>query len=183
MAEKAELDILEIELPVPEGGQDGGVPPEGGDDSGERRGSLLRKGLLGALILILCTAGIVSWLYFGAGRDDKAGKEQAGISGASGARFVSLEHFMVNLRDGQGNYRVLVCDVVLEMNPGWETAGDRSPDLRKIIYRTVRTNVDPILQKSAKIRRQILKEIEKNVNGTLGEGAIRQVYFTKYMLL
>lgn len=183
MTEKAELDILEVDLPGMGDGPGGDGRPEDEDRGTAKRNHLLKRGLLAVLVLLLCGGGVASWMYFGPDRTGDVRKTLPVPAVSPGDRWTALDHFSVNLKDGQGNYRVLVCDVVLELNRGWETARDKSLDLRKIVYKTVRTNSAPILQKSPKIRRQLLKEIEKEVNGALGEGAVKHVYFTKYILL
>ncbi len=183
MTEKAELDILEVDLPGVVDDLGGGTHPEDEDGRRAKRKRLLKRGILAVLVLLLCGGGMAAWFYFGPDMAGDVKKKLPVPVVSSGDRFMPLEHFAVNLKDGQGNYRVLVCDLVLELNRGWETAKDKSLDLRKIIYKTVRTNSTPILQKSPKIRKQLLKEIEKEVNGALGEGAVKHVYFTKYILL
>jgi flagellar basal body-associated protein FliL len=179
MAEKAELDILEIELPKEEPPVDT-APVMEETDPGARRKRFLKIAALCFFVLVVCGA-VFTWIYVGG---DKAGsgKKQPGVA-APGGNFMALDHFAVNIRDAQGNYRILACDVALELNRGADAAKDRMLELRKAVYKTVRGNGSQILQKSPKTRKQLLKDIEKEVNGILGEGAVKQAYFTRYTLL
>ncbi|MBP9019988.1 MAG: flagellar basal body-associated FliL family protein [Syntrophobacterales bacterium] len=181
MAEKAELDILEIDLPEKEEPQGEDAPPEDESGSGGEKKHPFRVAALVLLVLVVCAAAL-AWLYFGDGSVGSGAKKPPPAATSEG-NFVSLEKFAVNIKDDKGNYRVLVCDVTLELNSGGDTAREKILDLRKAVYRTIRSSGSTVLQDLLKARRQLLKDIEKEANGVLGEGAVRQVYFTKYTLL
>ncbi|HRT27713.1 MAG TPA: flagellar basal body-associated FliL family protein [Syntrophales bacterium] len=181
MVEKAELDILEIESPNEAELPGEEALPEDEPGSGGEKKRPLRVIVLVSLALVVCAAAF-AWLYF---RGDLAGDRTKKTPPAVSAEgtFVSLDNFAVNIKDDKGNYRILACDVALELNAGVDAARERILDLRKAVYRTVRNSGSYVLQDLFKARRQLLKDIEREANGVLGEGAVKQVYFTKYTLL
>jgi len=66
MAEKAELDILEIDLPEKEEPQGEDAPPEDESGSGGEKKHPFRVAALVLLVLVVCAAAL-AWLYFGDG--------------------------------------------------------------------------------------------------------------------
>ncbi len=184
MKDKAELDVLEIEhgddtIPKEDGAES---PPVQAEREPLRQGGRLwKKAALIVLLVLALAAALSLWLYSGKEKTEKArGKPPAGSAPVAGP-FVSLEKFAVNLKDAQGNYRVLACDVTLEMSRDG-LASDRTTELRKIVYRTIREQGARILSEPRSLK-PLAKEIEKRVNDALGEGSVRQAYITKFTLL
>jgi flagellar basal body-associated protein FliL len=183
MKEKVELDILELDLPKEaDSSPDGATSLTENGEPDATKQSRLKKTLPVFLFLVLCMAGVLCWIYFGgdwAGEDGKKNFTEV----APGERFVSLEHFAVNIKDGQGNYRVLLCDVTVELNGSGAAVQDKTLELRKIVYRSIRNRGLEVIQKTPKISSRLVKEMENELNGILGEGVVKQIYFTKYTLL
>ena len=181
MVSRVELDLLEeIDLHDPEG------PPEGG--SGEKGKVwkylkwLMRKKFVAASV-ILVFLGIVgiSLLIFPEGKD--SGKNH-GIEFTEvkpiNDNLENLDNFLVDFKDEQGHYRVLVCDITIMMNPDKKILGNKS-ELRKRTYNTLKNKGTYVLTSSSAYS-TIKKEIQDELNGLLG-GGIKEVYFTKFMIL
>lgn len=94
-----------------------------------------------------------------------------------------LNDFLIILKDDKGGDRVIVLDVALELDarhyPEFE------PNLaavRYIIYKTIEKKQAQTLMRPE--GRNFLKnEINAELAGLLGEGAVKAVYFTKFMVL
>jgi flagellar basal body-associated protein FliL len=181
MVRKVELDLLEErELHGPED------PLE--EESGKKGKvwrslkRLIRKKIVIASLL-LAFSGIVgiSLLLLPAGKD-------AGIDHSKELTEVrpiydnveNLDSFLVDLKDEHGQYRVLVCDITITMNPDKKISGNKS-ELRKKAYNALKNKGAYVLT-SSKTYSTIKKEIQDELNGLLG-GGIKEIYFTKFMIL
>ena len=92
----------------------------------------------------------------------------------------TLDNFIIDLKDEQGNYRVLVCDITLVMNPDKSVSGNKL-DARKKTYDALR-NKGKYALVSSKSYSIIRKELRDELDRLLG-GGIKEVYFTKFVLL
>ncbi|HVO65620.1 MAG TPA: flagellar basal body-associated FliL family protein [Syntrophales bacterium] len=92
----------------------------------------------------------------------------------------NLNNFLVDLKDERGHYRVLVCDIAIMMNPDKKISGDKS-ELRKKAYNTLKNRGAHVLTSSSAYS-TIKKEIRDEFNGLVG-GGIKEVYFTKFVIL
>jgi flagellar basal body-associated protein FliL len=179
MVRKVDLDLLE-ELDVPRADD----PHEGEEAKGSKRGWkwLTRKKLIVTSILFsfFCVIG-VSLMIFPA-RDDShidAGKEFAEVRSIQ-ENIETLDNFIIDLTDERGHYRVLVCDITLVMNPDKSISGNKL-DARKKAYEALR-NKGKYALISSKSYSIVRKEMRDELDRLLG-GGIREVYFTKFMLL
>ncbi|HLA27724.1 MAG TPA: flagellar basal body-associated FliL family protein [Syntrophales bacterium] len=94
-----------------------------------------------------------------------------------------LNDFLIIMKDDKGGDRVIALDVALELDvrryPEFE------PNLaavRNIIYKTTEKKQAQALMRPE--GRKLLKnEINAELAGLLGEGAVKAVYFTKFMVL
>jgi flagellar basal body-associated protein FliL len=181
MVRKVELDLLEeIDLHSPE------CPLEG--EEGKRKIGwrslkwLIRKKFI-AVSLLLAFSGIVgiSLLIFPAGKDSgkNHGIEFTEVRSIND-NVENLDSFFVDLKDEHGHYRVLVCDIAIMMNPDIKISGNKS-ELRKKVYNALKNKGTHVLT-SSRAYSTIKKEIQDELNGLLG-GGIKEVYFTKFMVL
>lgn len=103
-------------------------------------------------------------------------------------RFEQFDDFIVYLKGarkpvfrnehGTGRKdRILLCNVVVELNQGMELSKERV-ELRKIIYKTVKE-----LSGSPKIKRKLKEAIKIRLNNFMDAEIIKQVYFIKFVLL
>ena len=92
-----------------------------------------------------------------------------------------------------GKDRILVCDVVIELNQGMKLPQERI-ELRKIIYNTLKEllkiPLNPPLIKGDfqpldlyEIRKSLKEEIKIRLNNFMNDKMIKGVYFTKFVLL
>ncbi|RZB34929.1 MAG: hypothetical protein SRB1_00697 [Desulfobacteraceae bacterium Eth-SRB1] len=80
-------------------------------------------------------------------------------------------------RDAGGKDRILVCDVVVELNRGMKLPQERI-ELRKIIYNTLKESSD-----LHEIRRSLKEKIKIGLNNFMNDEIIKKMYFTKFILL
>ncbi|MGZ3634815.1 MAG: flagellar basal body-associated FliL family protein, partial [Syntrophales bacterium] len=92
----------------------------------------------------------------------------------------TLDNFIIDLTDEQGRYRVLVCDITLVMNPDKSISGNKL-DARKKAYDALR-NKGKYALTSSKSYGIVRKEMRDELDRLLG-GGIKEVYFTKFILL
>jgi flagellar basal body-associated protein FliL len=181
MVRKVELDLLEeTDIHGPEG------PLEGEAGKREKWWRLLRwlirkKFIVGSLLLAFSGIVGISLLIFPAGKDSgkNHGIEFTEVRSIND-NVENLDGFFVDLKDEQGHYRVLVCDIVIMMNPDKKISGDKS-ELRKRAYNALKNKGTHVLT-SSKAFSTIKKEIQDELNRLLG-GGIKEVYVTKFMVL
>ena len=103
-------------------------------------------------------------------------------------RFEYFNDFIVHLKDGRkpgcrdkhgagGKDRILVCDVVIELNRGMKLPQERI-ELRKIIYNTLKE-----LSDLYEIRRSLKEKIKIDLDNFMNNEIVKGVYFTKFILL
>jgi len=182
MKEKAELDILELDFsseterfPVDIASLPEELLPQ------KSKNNIFKKIVPIFTALMVCIGCVWCWYHF-AKQDTGAAMEKSTVV-AYGNRFIYLEAFSVDLKDEYGNYRVLICDVALEMEQGREKAIKEKTELRKVVYRVIRANGVDVTRKSRKIIGRLLKDMENEANSILGQGAVKKAYFSKYTLL
>lgn len=135
------------------------------------------------LAVSLSSLGIYLWMQ------DKKSKAAARAKLAEQAipgmkePVAKLNGFMVNIKDSKGNQRILVCDIWLELGAGrkGKEIEDRV-DVRNIIY-TMAKSKNVAIWVSPDERQSIKKEIYARLNGLLGEGVIKTVYFMRVEIL
>jgi len=181
MVRKVELDLLEErDLRGPEGSLE-----EESLEKGKVWRSLkwlIRKKFIAASLL-LAFSGIVgiSLLTFPAGKDSaKDHNIELTEVRPIHTDVENLDSFLVDLKDEHGHYRVLVCDIAIMMNRDEKISGNKS-ELRKWTYIALKNNGAHVLT-SPRAYSTIKKEIRDELNGLLG-GGIKEVYFTKFMIL
>ncbi|MBW2569457.1 MAG: flagellar basal body-associated FliL family protein [Deltaproteobacteria bacterium] len=91
--------------------------------------------------------------------------------------FECFNDFIVYLKDDRGKDRVLICDVVVELNQKMELS-QKKIELRKNIYNTLKK-----LSGFSEIKRELKEEIKSSLNKFMDDEIIKDVYFTKFVLL
>lgn len=192
MVQKAKLDILEnlpdVEIPdtiiMPEA-QDGSIP-------------LKEKWALNKLLLIVVPVLIVVlviggalWFYLGKDNsnlsrpqiDSHPESNPAATVELAKQNFVYFKDFIIDLKDKSGKGKILLCDVVIDLSEDkviTELASNR--DIRSTIYLAAKTK-SPIALRSIEERKRLKKEILQEMNKMLGEGIVKNVYFTNYIIM
>jgi len=92
-------------------------------------------------------------------------------------RFEYFNDFTVFLKNNNRKDRFLICDVAIELNQGMKLPEERAW-LRKIIYKALKE-----LSSSPEIRRELKKAIKIRLNNFMDDEIIKNVYFTKFILL
>ncbi len=109
----------------------------------------------------------------------KVDSEPEGPRGAVSVEgpFEHFDEFIVRLNDDSSGDRILVCAVAMELNAGMVLPKEKF-ELRKIIYKTLKEHADFF-----KVGEGIREEIRERLNAFMGEKKIRNVYFTKFLVL
>jgi flagellar basal body-associated protein FliL len=179
MVRKVDIDILEeLDIPRTE------VPHEGEEAAGKKRGWkwLTRKNLIVTAILstLFCVIG-VSLMIIPARNDSRIDSERELVEVRSiPENIATLDNFIIDLTDERGNYRVLVCDITIVMNPDKDISANKL-DTRKKAYDALKIKGKYALI-SSKSYSIVRKEMRDELDRLLG-GGIKEVYFTKFMLL
>ena len=98
------------------------------------------------------------------------------------AREAVFADFSIDLKDAQGRYRFLQCDVTLEFQSEVTLTEDRKVEIRKIIYMSAKKKGPELIRVSDSGER-FKKEMRGELRDLLGEGALKDVYITRYVLI
>lgn len=91
--------------------------------------------------------------------------------------------FIIDLKDKTGKDRILMCDVALEVSEAGNITGlESSEDIRNIIYQTA-AGRNAVVLRSIEERNKLKKELLREVNKMLGDGVVKNVYFTNYLIM
>ena len=90
--------------------------------------------------------------------------------------------FSIDIKDARGQYRFLQCDVTLEFRSGVELTEDRKAQIRKVIYLAARNRGQELIR-AADSSKRLKKEMHDELRNLLGEDALKEIYFTRYVLI
>jgi flagellar basal body-associated protein FliL len=90
--------------------------------------------------------------------------------------------FSIDLKDTQGRYRFLLCDVTIEFQSEVTLTEDRKVEIRKIIYMSAKKKGPELIRVSDSGER-FKKEMRSELRDLLGEGALKDIYITRYVLI
>lgn len=91
--------------------------------------------------------------------------------------------FIIDLKDKTGKDKILMCDVALDVSEAGNIAKlENSEDIRNIIYQTT-AGRNAVVLRSIDERNNLKKELLREVNRMLGEGVVKNVYFTNYVIM
>lgn len=207
MVEKAKLDVLEnfpdidrSDMEIPINDQELPLPVT----SGKWALNKLLVISIPFIIVIFIIAGII-WVYYARtiNVSVKKSKPQAGISetviekkiedvntinaqakiNQANENNVNLEDFIIDLKDKNGKSKILKCDFVLELNTAQDIAElTNKEEIRNIIYQTT-TGKNSSVLKIAEERIKLKKELIQELNKMLGDGFVKKIYFTNYLIM
>ena len=96
---------------------------------------------------------------------------------------IYFKDFIIDLKDTSGKSKILVCDVAIDISENQNVAQlVNNKDVRKIIYRTAKGKSAVALrslEECKRLKNEMAKELEK----MLGDGIVKNVYFTNYIIM
>jgi flagellar basal body-associated protein FliL len=96
---------------------------------------------------------------------------------------IYFNDFVIDLKDTSGKSKILVCDVAIDISENQNVAKlVNNKDVRKIIYLTAKGK-SAVALKSLEERKRLKIEIGKELEKILGEGIVKNVYFTNYIIM
>jgi len=96
---------------------------------------------------------------------------------------VHFKDFIIDLKDKAGKSRILMCDVVFDVSEAGNIAElENREDIRNLIYKTV-TGKNAVVLRSLEERNRLKKELLQEASNILGEGIVKNVYFTNYLIM
>jgi len=186
MVKKVTLDTLEIgELEIPLPARTLSAEEEYGRISGRW---LPSKWLwIAALVLVmLFAAGGVSYWWKGAQQTaPRLPGNEAPLAASLQRKPLTAEvnDFVVTTNDDRGKCLVMTCDLTFELSPGQDvTLQQNIAAVRKIIYDTLKRK-SIVFPLEPRIKNVLKEEINKSVSGFLGGDVIKNVYFTKFVVI
>lgn len=213
MARRVELDLLEQDSMTapPQGatdaaGTEAGQAPEVRASLSFRFRNLLQKTLFrfkrpdvpfswksllswkiivpaGAAV-VLIAAATVSTVLIKQREAEQAAAEQKkqAVAAVSTVREAVFPDFSIDLKDSQGRYRFLQCDVTLEFESAVELTEDRKVEIRKVIYLSAKKK-GPELIRVPDSGDRFKKEMRDELRDLLGDGTLKDIYITRYVLI
>jgi len=192
MVRKAKLDILDIPSEEDAAGNRKDNPPDEGTSLHSMTSritgwiftnKILALSIVGGLLFLMFIAGL--WMALSGKRAVEKPGGAIALPETSSAPYsgTRLDGFVVDVKDDGGNLRVLICDLVLEPVPGQAVKDlEFRIDIRQTVYRILRAR--EVRQLMVPEGRSVLKkEIQAEMVRLLGDGKVKDVYFTRYMIL
>ncbi len=182
MVRKVKLDLLEIDPQELTRGEIG-TDHEPVSEEARPVGIWARFGKIavaGSLLFLIFSIGLTVWYHSAKKIKPRVSESPAPAAFARD----TLEHFgnfAIDYKDAQGNYKVLLCDVALELNPGAKLVQETA-DTRKVIYRTLQAKTIETIT-VAKGKKALKKELEAELDKSMGGKVVKQVYFTRFTLM
>lgn len=91
--------------------------------------------------------------------------------------------FVINLKDNTGKSRILRLDITFEVKGDMQIDKEiNNIGVRNMIYNTARGK-NAVAMKSIEERKKLKMELSAELNRMFGEDFVRNVYFTKYVIL
>ncbi|PKN77299.1 MAG: hypothetical protein CVU52_01095 [Deltaproteobacteria bacterium HGW-Deltaproteobacteria-10] len=96
---------------------------------------------------------------------------------------VQFKDFIIDLKDKTGKSKILMCDVVVDVSDSVKIAElENRSDIRNIIYSTA-TVKNAVVLRSIEERKRLKQEMLQELNKMLGDGIVKSVYFTNYVIM
>jgi flagellar basal body-associated protein FliL len=96
---------------------------------------------------------------------------------------VYFNDFIIDLKDKAGKSKILMCDVVLDVNEEKNIARlERGQNVRNLIYQTAKGK-NAVDLRSLEERKRLKKEIAVELNKIFGEDIVKNVYFTSFLII
>ena len=148
--------------------------------------SLLRWKVLvpaGAAVALLVSASVVYVLTQKQEAARLAAEQKSlAVTTVPVVREAVFADFSIDLKDAQGRYRFLQCDVTIEFQSEVTLTEDRKVEIRKIIYMSAKKKGTELIRVSDSGER-FKKEMRNELRDLLGEGALKDIYITRYVLI
>ncbi len=109
-------------------------------------------------------------------------KMQASASAVVAAREAVFAEFSIDLKDAEGRYRFLQCDITLEFHAPMELTEDRKVEIRKVIYLSAQKKGRELIH-VADSGDRFKKEMRVELQELLGEETLKDIYITRYLLI
>ena len=136
-----------------------------------------------SVVVVLIAAASVSYVLFKQKEAEQAAAEQKNRTAAvSTVHEAVFPDFSIDLKDAQGRYRFLQCDVTLEFQSAVELTEDRKVEIRKVIYLSAKKK-GPELIRVPDSGDRFKKEMREELRDLLGEGTLKDIYITRYVLI
>lgn len=91
--------------------------------------------------------------------------------------------FIIDLKDKTGKSKILMCDVAVNVSEGGNAAElETRTDIRSLIYQAA-TGKNAGVLRSLEERKKLKNELLRELNKMLGDGIIKDVYFTNYVIM
>jgi flagellar basal body-associated protein FliL len=134
------------------------------------------------VVIALIVAGSVSYVLFRQKEAAQIAAEKATqmASAIPVVREAAFPDFSIDIKDARGQYRFLQCDITLEFQSGVEMTEDRKAEIRKVIYLAARKNGQELIRVTDSSSR-LKKEVHGELRNLLGEGTLKDIYFTRYV--
>ena len=211
MTRRVELDLLEIDgaaqTPKTEtagGGAEAGLSPPASSSPLSRLPAWLRKilsrlpaapggrpallnwkviaaGLAAAVFLSGAVASFLAVRHQEAERA-AAGEQARAVAAVPAVREADFPGFSIDIKDAGGRYRFLQCDVTIEFHEVVELSEDRKVEIRRAIYLAAKKK-GPEWIAGPDSGRRFKNDVREQLRGLLGEGALKDVYVTRYVLI
>ena len=190
MPEKVAVDILDIDVPPSLPDEERPPEPEATPESGTwQKGRLLAAGLI--TLLVFSAGGYVLWTHLAVPTPAIEAPTGPGPAAATGTgvpaasvpvRATEMEGFVVDMQDEKGNPRVVLCGIALDVEGRQASVPDRDAQFRRIIYEALCGRKVESLMTSAG-RNAVKEEIRELLAKATGAAEIRDVYFTKFVVV
>lgn len=91
--------------------------------------------------------------------------------------------FMIDLKDAQGKSHVLFCDLAFEIaGTGQNERAEKITLIRGAIIKAAQAR-SVVALRSVEERKKLKKDFATALDGILGDGSVRDVYFTNYLII
>jgi flagellar basal body-associated protein FliL len=99
------------------------------------------------------------------------------------ANMVYCKDFIIDLKDKNGRSKVLLFDLAFDLNEEKIFSGlENRKDVRSIIYLAAKGR-SAVALRSVEERKKLKTELSQELNKILGEGSVKNVYFTNYVIM
>jgi flagellar basal body-associated protein FliL len=99
------------------------------------------------------------------------------------ANIVYCKDFIIDLKDKNGRSKILLFDLAFDLNEEKIAAELESrKDVRSIIYLAAKGR-SAVALRSVEERKKLKTELSQELNKILGEGSVKNVYFTNYVIM
>ena len=135
-----------------------------------------------AVLLVSAAAG--SFVYVRQQESERIASEQGtpAAAAAPAVREAVFPDFSIDIKDGKGRYRFLQCDVTVEFREAVDLTEERRVEIRKAIYLAGRRGgAEWIGSPDSAVR--FKKGVREELGALLGEGALKEIYVTRYVLI